>query len=397
MKRNIVLDYNILDKKFRLKEVNRIIEEYEEDLNEKELEYLGTYLINSSDDDDIDLPPSKEYPILTKQQLKEIKRREVSLDALIEQEYELDEMIDENNDIFRNTKKYPKMTITNEDIERNADIRELQKTIDYYKAKINSPEVDQNLKYKYKKLCNELRYDQVLMKQSEKPYIQSMRLGRDTTLISFDDDTGYTDDNGEYHLVSKNKINLSDPFHVKNMLKFYSDLKMEVEGKFDSDMWHLLIVLEDTIDRTSFTEVEKEIMILYVDRLKQKDIAEQINQKFGKSYDAKNISKIINSISKKIANAYKNNTIQFENKQVEYRRCTKCGKLLPLTHQYFRKDRKNKQGYSTICKVCRKKEKKEKNSAEIGDFGNVFSYIYEGINNEIKGDINTSREIVLHR
>lgn len=316
-----------------------------------ELEKMANYILFSPEN--LKYNDECEYPILSENRLRRIRKKEVSLDELEEKE---------KKDLEFNFKKYPKMKITKKDLETIPEIKAIQDTIDFIKKNRLSDEKYRSKKYQYAQICKELRQYQIEIKRSTLRPIEFKRLGWETTIMNYDGDTGYIDENGNYKLVSENYINFGDPKHIRYLLKFYSSLKQDTWDDLNGDMKYILYVLEYLIDKTELKDYEKDVIIWYIDGYKQIEIINMIYDKYGLEWNSNYLSRVLNQIiPKKIANTFWDDFEEwfytFKAKGV-YKTCSKCGQNKLANEKYFRKNQNSPDKLYSVCRECEVKNKK---------------------------------------
>ena len=161
-----------------------------------------------------------------------------------------------------------------------------------------------------------------------------------------------------------------DMEHVYCLFLQYFELKNSVLNEdINSTTNFLFTTLEYYMDRAELTEVQKEILQLKIDKVRNQDIATQINEKYGKSYTANYISTIFRQkIIKQI-----NEAAQFHEKIIsnlffeeEFKKCTTCGKILLICSENFVKKSRSKDGYTNRCKRCDKLDRQKKKEITNG-------------------------------
>lgn len=110
------------------------------------------------------------------------------------------------------------------------------------------------------------------------------------------------------------------------------------------------------------TDIQREILTLKEQKKKNQDIANYINKKYGKSYTANYISTIFRQkIIVKINEAVKLHQDTIENCFFEenFRKCTKCGRVLLLDSRNWVKKSRSKDGFQNKCKRCEREDRKK--------------------------------------
>ena len=155
--------------------------------------------------------------------------------------------------------------------------------------------------------------------------------------------------------------------HLYELFGQLSEIKDSVGAlPAESNLGKLLETLRYYIDLASLNDVQQEILNLKIDKIKNQDIANIVNKKFGKSYTANYIStifrqKIIPRINE--AAAFHAKIIENLSFEENFKRCSGCGKILLIDTTNFMRKSRSKDGFSTHCKICdklsRQRKKKE--------------------------------------
>lgn len=134
---------------------------------------------------------------------------------------------------------------------------------------------------------------------------------------------------------------------------------MHVESNLDK----LLDTLKYYIKMTDLNEVQANILDLKINKVKNQDIANEINKKYGKSYTANYISTIFRQ---KIIPQI-NQTAQFHAQIIEnmcfeenFKKCSGCGQWLLIDAENFVRKARSKDGFSTRCKRCDREDRQKK-------------------------------------
>ena len=120
----------------------------------------------------------------------------------------------------------------------------------------------------------------------------------------------------------------------------------------------LIAALQFYVAHADLTDIQREILDMKLHKVKNTDIAWDINQKYGKTYTPNYISTIFKQriIPKVCAAAEMHEqiigNIFFEE---EFKECTGCGRTLLRCPENFTRRARATDGYSTRCKVCEKK------------------------------------------
>lgn len=125
----------------------------------------------------------------------------------------------------------------------------------------------------------------------------------------------------------------------------------------------LLKTLKFYMDMADLTDIQREILDLKIDKVKNQDIARLINEKYGKGYTANYISTIFRQkIIVRINEAAQLHWDVIENcfYPENFKKCTSCGRELLLDSRNFVRKTRSKDGFNSKCKRCEKKERQKK-------------------------------------
>lgn len=147
---------------------------------------------------------------------------------------------------------------------------------------------------------------------------------------------------------------------VYHLILYYRQLEFLGE---ESNIHLLLDTLNFYIEQSQLTEIQRLILRRKQDHIKNQEIAQEVNSKFGMSYSPNYISTIFrHRIIKQI-----NETAQYHLELIgqlafpeNFKRCSTCGKTLLLhKHNFIRKAR-SADGFTARCKVCDKEVKQRR-------------------------------------
>ena len=168
--------------------------------------------------------------------------------------------------------------------------------------------------------------------------------------------------------VSDCVISLFRKEHVFFLLEYYSALKQETKGKFNSDMYYLLLDLENLIDTALADEpLLKDIVEWKFQGFSGSEIVDMVVDEHGIYHTEQYYSVIWHSrIPKLIAEAAQKKWLiwhyTFEDPaSAHWKICNTCGKM-KLASPYFFDRNTSSDGFYSMCKCCRS-EKHKKNKA----------------------------------
>lgn len=151
--------------------------------------------------------------------------------------------------------------------------------------------------------------------------------------------------------------------HVYQLFMTYFELEGAIdEEKLNSGLANLLDTLKFYIERAELCELQQEILDLKMKKVKNEDIAYQINKKYGKTYTPNYISTIFRQrIIPKIneAAAFHEKIVSNLFFEEEFKTCPGCGQTLLRCPENFTRKSRSKDGYTSRCKKCEKAARKK--------------------------------------
>lgn len=340
----------------------------------RQLEFMANYLLYSREN--LQHNDECSYPIETDNTKRKHQQKNSSLEGKKEtnpQELER-ELRDEK------LSQYLKQTafkIEEEDLEESDEIRELQdyimmvrkKTIEDKKIKDRIKEgtatksdletalISSKDRITMGRLMTNAKHTQLALKTSMRQPISFNNVESGRPRYTFWDNTGYYDANGEYVLISENKLELSNYKHVYQLIKYYSGLKEVVGDDVDSDWRYLLWELEYLIDNTPLNDSERDIMVWVVDGVDDAEILERLGEKYGLSFTRQWLLNIyMVKIPKMIVETFLDDKIDwFYTHKIrgKYKRCSKCKKVKLALTRYYSPMARGKFGLQATCRLCR--------------------------------------------
>ena len=307
------------------------------------LQYMAGYLIYNKND--------KLDDIVLEQTQKSRNKKHISIEKII------DENSENNLSQAPTAATQPKPVITSKDRERVPPLNDMMDFISSLVKEIEETD-DQQYKYKLKRILVEARQEQYTIREAYLRPINFTRLSYTSTAYTFDEDTKYKREDNLYQIVSRNQIDLANPQHVSQLLNHYSALRHQHYDEPHSDMRYILDTLDETIERSDLKQVFKHILISRIDGCSYKAIAAQLLEKYGIDLSSGYLSTaFVNHIPKKIAKTYEDWYEEWYYTfaaKGDYKQCGgDCGQNRLRTEKYFRKDKKSKDGLSSVCKICR--------------------------------------------
>lgn len=356
-KKTIFLDPSIQTEEERVKYVQNIIDTVDPELlTPKAINAMDNYILYKYNND-------KKYKqhkdIITDNHAKVIKNREVSFEGLASKfengEDGIYNMIaNDKNIIFM-----PKVQITEKDIEEIPGLKELREGIKSVEEQ--AKRATGHKKFLLIKQTIEMKQQQYLLRSAYRKPIYLLNATRGFNKINFDDKVWIDEKTGE---IKTEGFSLLNPDHVSALLCHYGTIKEDCYGHFDSDVYYIIMDLENLIDKTIKIDnpIYFKILVYKIDKKTNAEIARLIKQEFGKTYTDEYISSIWRQkIPKAIATQAQKEWIEWYYTFVEkgyWKRCSRCGEI-KLGHTFFfSKNGSSRDGWYSLCKECRKKKKK---------------------------------------
>lgn len=168
----------------------------------------------------------------------------------------------------------------------------------------------------------------------------------------------------EKELNTPNIFDFRELEHVYEFLEIFEDIEDAVlDAPVESTLSRFIDTLDFYVRLADLSDIHRDILCRKINHVKNQNIADFVNEKYGKSYTANYISTIYRQkIIKKINEAAAEHEQIVSNLFFEenFKKCSACGeyKLRDAAH-YVRKANA-KDGLSNRCKVCDKKAR-EKN------------------------------------
>lgn len=152
--------------------------------------------------------------------------------------------------------------------------------------------------------------------------------------------------------------------HVYELFGQLSELEESTPSiHIESNLDKLLDTLKYYVKMTDLNEVQADILDLKINKVKNQDIADEINKKYGKSYTANYISTIFRQkIIPQINQTAQFHALIIENMCFEenFKKCNNCGQWLLIDAENFVRKARSKDGFSTRCKRCDREDRQKK-------------------------------------
>lgn len=351
------LDYTITDPEERVKLVEKIIENTpQERLTNKYLEILANYIIFA-----MTKKEKKQKKINTDNRMVTINRRETSFEGLVGKFQSGEDGIYNMIINDKNVLLTPKYQITSKDLEQIPALKQLREEIE--KVEKQEKKARGKKKFLLKKQIIQMRQDQYVIKGAYRPVTYSLNLIKSFSTLDL---TDKIEINEKGDIVNKGLISLFNPTHVSILLCNYSKIKESCWDRFNSDIYYLMITLEEAIDAV-FKEdypILYDLLIYKIDGKSNLDIQQLLFDTYGFTYSVEYLSSLWRKKIPKLIADYveKEELIWYytTEEKGKWKKCSRCGQIKLAHNKFFSKNNTSKDGWYSICKECRNKKTKEK-------------------------------------
>lgn len=358
---SLKLDYTIESPEQRNELVKKIVASMPpEKLTNRYLEILADYIVFAMTKEQ-----KKQRKINTDNRMITINKRQVSYEGLVSKfengQNGVYNLIIEND---KNIIFTPKIKITDQDVKTIPGLRQLRQAIMIVEEEQKSARGRR--KYLLKKQLIEMRQDQYVMKNSYRQPIYCLSVVKNFNVMNFDEKIFITKDG---KVKSDGLISFFNPKHVSALLCNYSKLKEDCYGKFYTDGYYMIEVLDGLVDRAL-----KERFPLYyslltykIDGKRNVEIQELLKRQHGITHSIEYISALWrNKIPKLIADrAQEEYLIWYYTNQErgKWKKCTRCGEVKLAHNRFYSKNSSSKDGFYSICKCCRNSKRQKVNTS----------------------------------
>ena len=362
---HIKFDYTLKTSEERVELIEKIIENTPpEKLTKRYLEAMATYILKACTEDIHD------HKLLTESRWNNtIKVREVSLEGLsasFENKYSDNGKNNSGEDyiynlVIENDKNViltPRRKITEEDIESNPTLKQIHKEIERLDKEV-FPLAKGKQKYSVKENIKNLWKDMYVAFAADKKFINCVNSIKTANKLDIYEDITI-DKDGEIHVNAN--LSLLIPKHVSALLCNYSRLKENAYGQFTSDIYYLMIALDEVAEEALIDHpLYKDLLIYKIDGLQNIEIQKKLYSKYGIKYSIEYISSLWrNKIPKLIAETAEKRWLNWHFKEEErgvWKKCSRCHCVKLAHNKFFSKNKSSKDGFYSICKECRNKKK----------------------------------------
>ena len=350
------LDYTVQSPEERNRIVTKIVETLPpQKLTNRYLEVLANYIIYAKTKEE----RKRQDSINTDNRMVTINKRQTSFQGLVgkfengeDGVYNL--FTEDKNIIFT-----PKISITEEDLAEIPALRDLCAAI----AQVQKIQKTARGKRKYllKKQIIQMRQDQYVIKMSYKQPIFCLNAVKNFSSMSFDDNISISEDG---KIKDKSLISFMNPKHISALLRNYSRLKEDCYGKFYTDGYYMMEVLDELVDKTLKEKypLYYSLLIYKIDGKSNLEIQKLLEDEHGIKHSVEYISSLWrNKIPKLIAEQAEIDFLYWyylEKEKGKWKKCSRCGQVKLAHNKFFSKNNSSKDGFYSICKQCRNKKKR---------------------------------------
>ena len=357
------LDYTIQSPVERNELVKKIVESLPpQKLTNRYLEILADYIIFAKTKEQ----RKKQESINTENRMITINKRQTSFQGLVgkfengeDGVYNL--FTEDKNIIFT-----PKISITEEDLAEIPALRELRAAIEQVQKLQKTARGKR--KYLLKKQIIQMRQDQYVIKTSYKQPIFCLNAVKNFSSMSFEDNISISPDG---KIKDKSLISFINPKHISALLRNYSRLKEDCYGKFYTDGYYMMEVLEELVDKALKEKypLYYSLLIYKIDGKSNLEIQKLLEEEHGIRHSVEYISSLWrNKIPKLIAEQAEIDFLHWyylEKEKGKWKKCSRCGEVKLAHNKFFSKNNSSKDGFYSICKQCRNKKKRITPKPEI--------------------------------
>lgn len=354
------LDYTLKTPEERNELVTAIINETPpEALTPRYLEILSDYIIFAMDKEE-----RKQKKILTDNRMVTVNKRETSYEGLCGKlENGEDGIYNMISDLGKNTILTPKDPITEEDVEKIPELKELREAIARVEEAYKKARGKQ--KFLLKKQIIEMRQDQYVIRSAARGGSWGPKTSSTIKSIAKLDlyDKYSFDKDG--NPVNDGVISFFNPDHIEALLCNYSGLKESAYGRFEYDLYYLMEDLDNLVEKTLKEEypLYYDLLIYKIDGKTNVEIQELLERDHGIKHSVEYISSLWrNKIPKLLAEQAQLDYLKWYYTFVEYgkwKKCTRCGEIKLAHNRFFSKNKSSKDGWYSICKCCRNANSKK--------------------------------------
>lgn len=153
--------------------------------------------------------------------------------------------------------------------------------------------------------------------------------------------------------VREHTFDWENPTHIAHLLKYYSDLYMELYEMTDSWGRTLIFDFDRYFDMARFSPLEEHIVTRKIDGFTDEQIFDELIQNGIFTYSLGRIHRLYRvKVPKRMAIAARAHRLLLETPRDQRKLCPRCGRTLPLDPIFFVKNASHADGFSSSCKRC---------------------------------------------
>lgn len=353
------LDYTLKTPEERIAYVNNILENTpKEEIKNAYYNYMSDYILFVADKNQTKQEQKENHPIATKNREITIKKREISYEEMVSN---LENGEDGIYALITNDKNQimdPKERISAEE-KKNPEIAKYMNLIDSLQKQFEN--ATGKTKFNLKRQIIETWQQVYILRKSLKGIPARGRVSNQVrAMVHMNLEENITiGEDGMPH--SDAFLSLLNPTHVSFLLCHYTQLKQECVDDLTSDMYFLLLDLENLTEKALAEKhpILYDLLIWKIDGLTNEEIRKQMEATYGVNHNDQYFSTLWRKrIPKLIAEQAQKDYLIWYYTNVEYghwKKCGRCGEI-KLAHPLFFARNTTQDGYYSICKECRRQK-----------------------------------------
>lgn len=357
------LDYQLKTPEERIACVEALIAETPaERLTNQYLSYMSDYILFVADKNQTKKEKQADSPIITKNREVTVSKRQISFEEIVSN---LENGEDGLYALITNDKNQildPKDPISEKDIEEIPGLKEQLDTIESLKKQFEKAKGP--ARFSLKKQIIETWQQIYILKASFRAAPAKGKISNQIkTMAKMDLRENITINPATLLPVSDGVISLLNPAHVSFLLCYYSQLKQECAEDLQSDMYYMLLDLENLVVKTlkDSHPLLYDLLIWKIDGLTNEEIQEQVEIEYGEVHSEQYYSSLWRKrIPKLLAEQAQKDWLIWHYTNEEYghwKYCSRCGEY-KLAHPMFFARNTSKDSYYSLCKDCKNKSNK---------------------------------------
>lgn len=295
----------------------------------RELEKIADYILYAPDGERIN--KTTEYNFYTEEKFKERLNKDMNLEGALSDSGDNAERIDFLIRKGDNYKLEAKQKFQKKDL-KDKDLKDV--IIPYYELREklrDKARVNKNMKEGYiiGNQINSLGKDLVDIKDQLKGTIYFKQPLIDSTEIDY------------------NQFDFFNEDMIRELLR------IKPRHDFQDDLACLTYDIQRIIDKCNFSDVELDIIDMMRSNYDVAEIARELDCKY------QTVQSTISKVIKKIINKYEDTYEDWYYLNIvkgKYKRCSKCGEIKIANERHFSPDKRNKDGFHSLCRRCRNKK-----------------------------------------